>query len=629
MEYDKSYINKLKSEKQRLVDILNSKGVSSSNDETFTTLAPKIVAIDTGDYFKTVLDDNDSFSGGGSSYYFPELLKKIPSIDLSQVSPSKIDSVNGIFYSCKNATEIGNITLPQGITDLSNMYSYCSLLSSVDISNINMSTVTDISNMFLNCSSITHVDFSNNNLSSITTMSSLFSGCTSLLSVSFPEIQISNLENMAYMYMRCSSLQHIIFPQFPSTNIIDYNYFAYGVSTDSVVFPQTKAKRLSNVLAYSNISGDIDMINISFDELTDFSYAFQHTSAINILGLSNKNYNKLTNMSYMFSYFNESFPNNVSTIDMSNSSFPLVNNISSMFNYSIINNLNLSNSSFPLVNNISSMFNYSIINNLNLSNTQFQSITSATGCFSNATFNTIVGLDDFFNSSELTNLSTSFQYATISNFTTNRINILSKKLTNMTYMFRETTINADTLALGLNLDSDDGNDRVIDINRIFDNTNGEIKTISFYNLGTSNNVKFSMTTWLMDNLDSLTTINFENFDFRVNKGSSFSMVNMSNLESINGIIDLTDYDQNTTTRFSYSSSSLKDIKIKGINSSITFYGDNITSESIDYILNNVADTSLVKPSSLYTIKFNQSVLAKASADAIAHAESLGWTVIAR
>lgn len=626
MEYDKSYINKLKSEKQRLVNILTSKGIECSNDETFTTLAPKIVAIDTGDYFKTVLDDNDSFSSGGSYYNLQNIFKKIPSIDLSQVSSSKIDKLNGIFRQCSNVIEIGKLMLPQGVTKLSHMYHGCKSLVNFDISDLDTSSVVNISYMFYGCNSITSVDLSNLDLSSVENMSYLFSNCTSLNSVTFPSSELPNVNNMSYFYNKCMSLETLIFPNLPQISI-NLSRFAYGAQAKTVIFPNVNATNFTYAFSESLFSDTVDVSNINFENITSLSYTFSNASISNLIGLSNKNYNSLTDISSCFNNFNKSIDTPQTIIDLSGSSFPSVTTSKSLFYYTKANTVNLSNCSFPSITSLNNCFRYSNIESLLLSNASFPLLSDISYIFSNCTINSIDDLNPLFSSSELTSINYAFNYANISGLLfNNRLNIPSKKLESMQYLFNRCTTSDTIISLGINLEND-GIEKYIKANHAIDcgYTNTSVTSINILNLGTTNDTKIEAD-WFISNFSNLISIEFENFDFKVKKGSSLSIYNIGKLETINGIIDLTDYDSENMTKFYCSSNYLINVKVKGLNSSTTFYSNDLTGESIDYILNNVADTALVKPSTTYKIQFRPSALARASADAIAHAESLGWTV---
>ena len=72
------------------------------------------------------------------------------------------------------------------------MFQYCSSLTSVDLSNWDISNVTNMYAIFFYCSSLTSVDLSNWDTSNVTSMSSMFFHCDSLKNLTLSENWASN-----------------------------------------------------------------------------------------------------------------------------------------------------------------------------------------------------------------------------------------------------------------------------------------------------------------------------------------------------------------------------------------------------------------------------------------------------
>ena len=65
------------------------------------------------------------------------------------------------------------------------MFSYCSSLTKLDLSNFNTEIVTNMSYMFFECSSLTKLDLSKFDTKNIENMTNMFYGCDSLQTVTF------------------------------------------------------------------------------------------------------------------------------------------------------------------------------------------------------------------------------------------------------------------------------------------------------------------------------------------------------------------------------------------------------------------------------------------------------------
>ena len=90
------------------------------------------------------------------------------------------------------------------------MFSGCSKISSLDVSNWDVSQVTSMRSMFDYCSKITSLDVSNWNVSKVTDTSYMFSQCNSLVSLDISNWNTSKVTTMNSMFKQCSSLKTII-----------------------------------------------------------------------------------------------------------------------------------------------------------------------------------------------------------------------------------------------------------------------------------------------------------------------------------------------------------------------------------------------------------------------------------
>lgn len=122
------------------------------------------------------------------------------------------------------------------VTDMSLMFSECSSLTSLDLSNFNTSNVEDFNTMFYNCSSLTSLNLSNWNTNRVTDMSNMFQDCSSLTTLDLSSFDISNVGNIGNMFYNCSSLQTLTLgPKF---------VFKEGIIGNDVFYDCTKLTRV-------------------------------------------------------------------------------------------------------------------------------------------------------------------------------------------------------------------------------------------------------------------------------------------------------------------------------------------------------------------------------------------------
>ena len=93
------------------------------------------------------------------------------------------------------------------VTDMRCMFTYCSGLTSLDLSRFDTSKVTDMSSMFSNCSGLTSLDLTSFNTSKVTDMKYMFIGCQNLRTI-YAGIGWSTaaVTSSSMMFYNCTSL---------------------------------------------------------------------------------------------------------------------------------------------------------------------------------------------------------------------------------------------------------------------------------------------------------------------------------------------------------------------------------------------------------------------------------------
>ena len=117
------------------------------------------------------------------------------------------------------------------LTKTSFMFYNCSLLISIDLSNLNLQNVTNMSLMFSCCSSLANVNLSNLNTQNVISMKYIFSGCSSLKNVNLSYLNNQNLMTMKSMFYGCSSLINLDLSSFHTQSVVDMSSMLCGCSS--------------------------------------------------------------------------------------------------------------------------------------------------------------------------------------------------------------------------------------------------------------------------------------------------------------------------------------------------------------------------------------------------------------
>ena len=133
------------------------------------------------------------------------------------------------FADCLYLTEIEGIENlnTQNVTDMSEMFTCCYALTSLDVSNFNTEKVTNMTDMFLGCSALTSLDLSNFNTERVESMSSMFSGCSTLQTIfASDKFFTDQVFGGSDMFLDCTNLKGFIdyIPDSDRDNIEYANY---------------------------------------------------------------------------------------------------------------------------------------------------------------------------------------------------------------------------------------------------------------------------------------------------------------------------------------------------------------------------------------------------------------------
>ena len=402
------------------------------------------------------------------------------------------------FYGCKNLTTIEGIEYlnTENVTSMSLMFSGCSALTTLNLSNFDTQSVTNMTGMFSDCRALTTLDVSNFNTQNVTDMSFMFFNCSAITTLDIAKFDTKNVTNMSYMFYRCSALTTIYASdKFVTTACEeDENMFAECVNlVGAVPYDENKVgKEMANYTTgyFTDIASKVAESYAVFDESTN-TLTFKHdtnkpygafalnegenlpgwykfddnnhshnaniikkvifdtsfanarpTSCYNwfygctdlttIEGIEYLNTENVTNMSWMFSECSA-----LTTLDVSNFDTKNVMEMSYMFgSCTKLKTLDVSSFNTQNVTDMNWMFSYcSALTTLDLSNFDTKNVTDMNGMFSNCSALTTLDLSSF-ETQNVTDMSRMFKDC--SALTTLDVsNFDTQNVTDMSYMFND------------------------------------------------------------------------------------------------------------------------------------------------------------------------------------------------
>ena len=137
------------------------------------------------------------------------------------------------FYGCENLTTIEGFEYfnAENVTNMRDMFGYCTSLKSLDLTNFNTENVTDMYYMFYNCTSLESLDLTNFNTAKVTNMTDMFRKCSALKTIyasdKFVTDQVTEGSDMFY---HCFNLKDYSDSKEDHTyaNCGPTGYFTYG-----------------------------------------------------------------------------------------------------------------------------------------------------------------------------------------------------------------------------------------------------------------------------------------------------------------------------------------------------------------------------------------------------------------
>ena len=142
-------------------------------------------------------------------------------------------------------------------TDLQFLFSYFTNLTTItDLTNLNTNSVTDMHEMFSGCSQLTSLDLSSFNTLNVTDMNSMFAGCSSLVTIyvsrGWTTSSVSPSVNGDDMFAGCSNLRGVKGSTLSGFNV-DYAHIDGGTGNPGYFTEKNSIIRLGNNIDNSSI----------------------------------------------------------------------------------------------------------------------------------------------------------------------------------------------------------------------------------------------------------------------------------------------------------------------------------------------------------------------------------------
>ena len=237
------------------------------------------------------------------------------------------------FYTCSSLRSIEGLKYlnTEEVTDMSLMFSECSLLRSIDVQYLNTTKVKFFDSMFSGCASLTSLDLSNFSTESAISLWTLFGWCEHLTDIDVSGFKTDNVEYMRYMFYGCHSMASIDVSGFNTDNVTDmcgmFGECSLLTSIDVSHFNTEKVTNMSVMFGGCSSLTSLDVSNFNTANVVFMGEMFSGCKGLTSLDLLNFNTKKVVAMWDMFSGCS-----GLTNLDLSKFNTENVVNMRGMFN---------------------------------------------------------------------------------------------------------------------------------------------------------------------------------------------------------------------------------------------------------------------------------------------------------
>ncbi|EAC8464484.1 BspA family leucine-rich repeat surface protein [Listeria monocytogenes] len=195
-------------------------------------------------------------------------------------------------YSEVTSLDLSNLDT-SSVTNMSYMFDRNDL-TSLDLSSFDTSSVTDMTFMFYNCTGIS-LDLSNFDTSSVTTMYGMFHYCKDLTSLDLSNFNTSNVTSMGAMFSNTSAMTSLDVSSFDTSNATDMRGMFKGSAATSLDVSGFNTSNVTdmNEMFRDSAATSLDVSHFDTSNVMDMRYMFSN-SAVTSLDVSNFDTSKVT-----------------------------------------------------------------------------------------------------------------------------------------------------------------------------------------------------------------------------------------------------------------------------------------------------------------------------------------------
>ena len=205
-------------------------------------------------------------------------------------------------YTEAQTIDISNLDTST-LTSMSTKFNWDSNLTSLDLSHFNTSNVTTMSSMFSYCLNIPSLDVSHFDTSQVTNMSEMFNHCEKLASLDLSSFNTSQVTDMSGMFYNSNRLESLNVSNFNTAKVTDMSRMFHGIKPTELnlsSFDTSQVTNMSGMFGWCSNLVSLDLSHFNTSNVTSMNNMFDYCGKLTSLNISNWNMSKVTNVYQMF-----------------------------------------------------------------------------------------------------------------------------------------------------------------------------------------------------------------------------------------------------------------------------------------------------------------------------------------
>ena len=474
-------------------------------------------------------------------------------IDMDAFRNCNITKLSTLFSSdtkLKNITNIGNMNISKA-DGISYVFSNCSTLTQLDLSNWDTRNVRYMIGTFSGCTNLTEINCSGWNTSKVYNMQAAFYNCKSLQTLPVRDWDSRSVMNMDNAFAYCESLTNLDVSKWDTSKVVGLTNVFYHCSSlttlDVSKWKTTNVLRAENLFAVCEKLTSLDVSKWDTSNITTANAMFSVCRALTSLDVSKWNTSKMKNTASMFASCTK-----LTSLDVSKWNTSNITTANAMFSACrALTSLDVSRWNTSNVFNMSSVFaSCESLTTVDVSNWDTGNAINLSYIFYNCTSLTTVDVSRW-NTSKATNIAGLFAgcskltSADVSRWNTSKVQYMNN-LFAFCYLLPSLAISGwDT-------------SNVRDMHELFNSC----KKVTSLDLSRWNTSKVTDMRAMFVYCDALTSIKINNWDTSKVTNMNQMFKECTNLTTIDGVLDL-----KACTNYEYMFSrcdSLTSVKVKNL-----------------------------------------------------------------